>query len=92
MNEVLSPSCFDWCIFPFSESIFSFQNDTVAKKGAFAFFCFFFPTENVFCAMIFLICTLPRRNYWKERQKLLGMSCYAKLRIISSYFLCNLFD
>lgn len=91
MNEVLSPSCFDQRIFPFSESIFSFQNDTITKKGALLFF-FLSPRDTVFCAMIFLIGTLPRCNYWKEKQKLLGMSCYAKLRIISSYFLCDLFD
>lgn len=50
MNEVLSLLCFDRCIFPFSESVFSFQSDTITKKGALFFFS---PIENVFCAMIF---------------------------------------
>lgn len=54
MNEALSASCFDRRIFPFSESVFSFQNDTITKKGALLFFFFaFFQTENVFCAMMF---------------------------------------
>lgn len=91
MNEVLSPSCFDQRIFPFSESVFSFQNDTITKKGALLFF-FSFSKRHCLLCNDFLICTLPRCNYWKEKQKLLGMSCYAKLRIISSYFLCDLFD
>jgi len=38
MNEVLSPTCFDRHIIPFSESVFSLQNDTIIKKGALLFF------------------------------------------------------
>ncbi|OWK58579.1 hypothetical protein RLOC_00006102 [Lonchura striata] len=78
-------------IFSLSVKVSSVFGMTQHKGRCFGFWGFFSNSTCLLCND-FLICTLPRYNYWKEREKLLGMSCYAKLRIISSYFLCNLMD
>lgn len=65
----------------FSASVFSLWNDTMKDVLVFGFFS---PNSTCLLYNDFLICTLPKYSYWKEREKLLGMSCYAKLRIISS--------